>query len=317
MNKPAVSVVVSTYNRARVLAQAIENLLNQSIARERYEMIIVDNNSSDETREVVTAFCERAPTVRYVFEPRQGVSYGRNAGIRLAQAPLVAFTDDDVYVAANWLEIILHVFASHPEVACIGGRVLPARSGPWPSWLTRDHWSPLALVDYGDKPLYVNSGKRLCLITANAAYRRQVFDVIGMFAPHVQAVGRDVATEDHEILLRLWRTGQQGLYCPDLIATTDTPPERLRRAYHRRWHRRHGCFSAIMRDEELERSRMGCFFGVPAHLYRRAATDLVLWARDTLRGKTVEAFTHEVRVLFCIGFFTARWREFFSRRRPT
>src|SRR4029077_11163375 len=109
--------------------------------------------------------------------------------------PVVAFTDDDVRVSRDWLSTILRVFAEHPDVACVGGRVLPHWEGPGPAWLTPQHWGPLALLDYGESPVYVTAQRRLCLITANAAYRREVFDRIGMFAPHVQAVRREVATE--------------------------------------------------------------------------------------------------------------------------
>lgn len=307
--RPDISVVISTYNRAGVLPRAIQSLLEQDLNPEQFEIVIVDNNSTDSTRQAVESFTGKAPNLRYVFEPRQGVSYGRNAGIRAARAPSIAFTDDDVRVSPTWLSTIVRVLADHPEVACVGGRVLPNWPGAWPNWLTREHWGPLALVDYGDEPIYVNARKRLCLITANVAYRRQIFDQIGMFSPHVQTLGRAVATEDHEILLRLWRVGGQGLYWPALNATADIVPERMLRTYHRRWHHRHGRFLAIMHDEDLEQTRVGRFLGVPGHLYRRAASDLLGWTGQIFRGDLGKAFTHELGVWSTIGFIQARWRE--------
>ena len=308
------SVVISTYNRADVLPRALDSLLHQDLDPARYEVVVVDNNSTDHTRQVVQPFSGKAPSVRYVFEPRQGVSYGRNTGIATARAPIVAFTDDDVRVSHNWASTILTVLAAHPEVACAGGKVLPNWAGAWPPWLTREHWGPLALVDYGDTAFYVNGRKRICLITANVAYRREVFDRIGMFSPHVQTLGREVATEDHEILLRLWRAGGQGLYWPHLTVTADIVPKRMRRRYHRRWHHRHGRFSAIMHDEDLEVTNLGRFLGVPAHVYRRTAADLSGWIGQVLRGDLTKAFTNEVGIWFCIGFLKTRWREFFSGR---
>jgi glycosyltransferase involved in cell wall biosynthesis len=311
--RPEVSVVLSTFNRAAVLPRALASLLDQDVAPARYEVIIVDNNSSDETRQVVESFVVRAVNFRYVFAPRQGLSHARNAGIAASRSPLIAFTDDDVRVSRDWISTVVRLFAAHPEAACVGGKVLPNWSGTWPAWLTREHWGPLALLDYGDVPFHVSAGRRLCLIGANSAYRREVFDEVGLFAPHVQAVGREVATEDHELLLRLWRAGGQGLYAPDLIVVSDIAADRMHRHYHRRWHRRHGHFSAIMRDEDLEKTSLGRIFGVPAHLYRRAARDLGGWISQLLRGNTLGAFTHEVGLWFCFGFFKARWRGYFRR----
>ncbi len=312
-DRPDISVVISTYNRAHVLPRALESLLDQDHECARYEVVAVDNNSTDGTRRHIEGLAGKVRNLRYVFEPNQGLSHARNAGILVARASLIAFTDDDVRVSRDWLSTIVRLFAEHPEAACVGGKVLPNWSGPWPRWLTREHWGPLALLDYGDTPFPVDAARRLCLVGANCAYRREVFDRIGMFAPHVQALGREVGTEDHELLLRLWRAGGQGLYWPGLTVVSDIDPERMRRAYHRRWHERHGRFSAIMREEELERTRAGRLLGVPAHLYRRAVIDLAASVGCLLRGDLAKAFTHEVGFRFCLGFLKARWRESASR----
>jgi glycosyltransferase involved in cell wall biosynthesis len=314
LKRADLSVVISTYNRAAVLRRAIQSLLEQDLDPSRYEIVVVDNNSTDHTRQVVRSFSGSAPDVLYVFEPRQGTSYGRNTGIFTASAPVIAFTDDDVRVPKNWASTILTVLAEHPEAACIGGKVLPNWTRPWPSWLTREHWGPLALLDYGDTPLYVDAARRLCLIGANVAFRREVFDHVGMFSPDVQTVRREAGTEDHELLLRLWRRGSQGLYWPSLTATADIAPERMRRGYHRRWHCRHGRFSAAMHDEDLERTTRGCFLGAPGHLYRQAVVSFGAWIAALLRLNSAGAFTHEVELWSCIGFLVARWAEFFRQR---
>lgn len=307
-----VSVVLCTYNRAEVLPRALDSLLNQDLDHSRYEVIVVDNNSNDGTRQIAESFCNRGANVRLVFEREQGLSHARNTGILTARAPLIAFTDDDVRVSRDWVSTIVRVFADHPETECLGGKVLPNWPGPWPVWLTREHWAPLALVDYGDSAFHVNTGRPLCLIGANSAYRREVFDRIGMFALPVQAVGREVAVEDHEFLLRLWRSGGQGYYWPLLTVIADIAPERMRRRYHRRWHYRHGHFLAVMRDEDLERSRVGRFLGVPAHLYRQLLGDLVAWLLTLARGRSDRAFAYEIKLWSHVGFLRTRWPEFFS-----
>jgi glycosyltransferase involved in cell wall biosynthesis len=313
-----VSVVISTYNRAEVLPHALNSLLQQRPPGLRYEVVVVDNNSTDSTRAVVESFATRGClNLRYLFEPRQGVAYGRNTGILASRAAIIAFTDDDVTVGPDWVATLKRALDEHPEADCIGGRVLPRWGRELPSWLTREHWAPLALLDYGDAPFYVTASKRLCLITANAAFRTAVLKRIGMFSPRVQSFKREVATEDHELLLRLWRAGGQGLYAPTLVATSDIASERFSKAYHRRWHWRHGRFSALMHDEGMEGTQFGHWLGVPAWIYREALEGGARCFGSWLRGDHDRAFLHETRVRFSLGFIVARWRELRSRGSAT
>src|SRR6188768_2062989 len=103
-----VSVVVSTYNRRQTLPRAIESLLDQRVPPSlRYEIIVVDNNCTDATRDLIADYLRRFPkVVRYAFEGRQGVSNGRNAGVRAARSPIVAFTDDDNVASRTWVATI-------------------------------------------------------------------------------------------------------------------------------------------------------------------------------------------------------------------
>src|SRR5688572_14570339 len=143
---PQLSVVMSTYNRGELLGDAIRSLLAQhQTITPPFELIVVDNNSTDKTHEIVEGFARIDGRVRYLFEPRQGLSHARNAAIRDARAPLIAFTDDDVRAEPDWVSAIVRAFDEHRDAAVIGGRVLPVWPGPPPLWLTRDHWAPLAL----------------------------------------------------------------------------------------------------------------------------------------------------------------------------
>jgi len=102
-----VSVVMSSYNRADVLPGALASLLQQQAPGVRYEIVVVDNDSTDSTRAVVESFIARGgQDLRYLFEPRQGVAYGRNTGIRASRAPIIACTDDDVTVAPDWIATV-------------------------------------------------------------------------------------------------------------------------------------------------------------------------------------------------------------------
>lgn len=152
-----VSVVLCTYNRAHLLRRALQHLARQQLGGVAVEIIVVDNDSSDQTAAVVENVAADAPfDVRYAFEKRQGIAYARNTGWRLARAEYVAFTDDDVHVEPHWIARIRDAFVAHPDVDCVGGTVMPVWPAQPPSWLTRDHWAPLALLDYGDRPLVLD-----------------------------------------------------------------------------------------------------------------------------------------------------------------
>ena len=311
MTKPFdITVVISSYNRCDRLHLALDSALDQVTGGVSYEVILVDNNSTDATRGLVETYCDRHSNLRYVFEPRQGVSYARNTGLALALSPIIAFADDDVQVARNWIATVKREFDSHPDVDCIGGRVLPRWTAPAPAWLSRDQWMPLALQDYGDNPLFVDQTNPLCLVTANLAFRREVFAETGLFSTRLQRVRDGIgSTEDAEFLERFWRTGRRSLYVPDLLVETEVPLERLTKVYHRRWHAGHGHFVAIMRSETMERSA-GRLFDVPAHLFKQAINDAAGLLKCELVGDRARAFLHETRLRFFLGFAKKRRRDY-------
>jgi len=304
-----ISVVVPTYNRCELLPGAVESLLSEESNGLRYEVIVVDNNSTDKTREVVRNFSNAAHPVRYVFEPRQGNAYARNSGIKQSRAPIVAFVDDDVRASRDWLATIKRTFEQHPQVGFIGGKVLPVWRISPPAWLTSQHWMPLGLQDHGDNELLLDSIRGTGLISANLAIRRTVFERVGMFSPKVQMVkDRIGGMEDHELIDRLWRSGIIGMYVPDLVVEAPVDSERVKKKYHRRWHKGHGRNYAIMREEKMEKASW-YLLGVPAPLYKQALVDSFGLLKHTVRGHEEHAFLCEVRLRFFFGFWRTRLQD--------
>jgi glycosyltransferase involved in cell wall biosynthesis len=314
---PAVTIVLSTHNRSKLLGPAIDSLLEQADAPP-YDIVIVDNNSSDETRAIVASrIASGRNPLRYVFEARQGLAYGRNAGIAAAQADLIAFTDDDVRVSEGWVGAIRRAFDAHPDVDCLGGRTLPVWPSTPPHWLTPLHWvGPLALQDYGDRPFIVDARRPLCLAGANFAFRKVVFDRIGRFSPEFPRC------EDSELMLRLWMSGARALYVPEMVVHAAVQPERLEKTYHRRWHSNIGRCNARMGLAELTRADgtlrtevpgMTRLFGVPLFAIRQVAVHTWRWLRHLVRRRPSEAFWHENQVREILGYirecaaFPARW----------
>src|SRR6478672_676832 len=143
-NAPSVdlSVVIATYNRGSQLRQVLDALLQQDARGVSYEVLVVDNNSRDNTAAVVEAVrvSDQSGRIRYFFEARQGVSYARNTGIAHARAPIIAIIDDDVVPVRDWAYSVKQAMDQYPEADCIGGRVLPVWTRPRPSWLDAAHW---------------------------------------------------------------------------------------------------------------------------------------------------------------------------------
>lgn len=307
-----VSVTICTYNRCHTLRDALECVLSQQSDGIRYEVIVVDNNSTDGTKPVVEGFILRGHTnLRYIFEGRQGLSYARNTAVSEARAPLLAFTDDDVRVAPDWVATIKRVFDDYSEAAWIGGKVLPRWPFPPPSWLTLEQWSPLAIADHGDQPFYTSQQRQVCLIGANLAVRKEVLDRFGGFQPDLQRVRDSIGSmEDHELQLRLWSANLQGLYVPELVVISDVSADRLVKTYHRRWHFGHGRFYSAARFEELEHSNVGWLFGVSSHVYRCAVRDALGWIGCVMLGDFTRAFTYETNLWFFVGFWSARHKAF-------
>lgn len=313
-----VSVVLSTYNRCELLPHALESLLAQD-GNASYEIILVDNNSSDRTREVVEAFIARAPeaNLRYVFEGKQGLSHGWNTGIAHASAPVIAFTDDDVLVARDWVASIKQAFDNHPEVDFVGGKVLPHWEKTPPAWLTPEHWSPLAILDHGDEPFYVNTEKPYPLL--NKSFRREVFARVGLFRPEMGRIKDGIgSTEDHDLQLRIWQQGGQGMYIPEIIMYTEVPAERLTKSYHRRWHRGHGKYCAMMNLRDLTdaegrlkpRAEQGkTLFGTPGFLYRELITESVRFLAATLRRRESKSLLHENNAQHLIAYIKKRYEQ--------
>lgn len=298
-------IIVPTHDRPASLRRTLQSVIPQLSASD--DLVVVDNNSGPETAAVCREF---APRVRCIRERQQGLSHARNAGIAAlgytGADDIIAFIDDDIEAQPGWIDTLVLALRSHPEVSCAGGRVLPSSGSVLPAWLTREHWAPLALQDHGERERVFDERRPAGLVGANFAFRATVFQVVGGFSPAVQRVRDGIgSTEDHEFLRRMYATGRKALYVPDAVVTTDVPPERTARKYHRRWHRGHGKFHALMRLPEIETTRAR-LFGVPLHLVRRALADLIAWLRSRISGDRPRAFAAETRLWFFTGFLSER-----------
>jgi len=207
-----ISVILCTHNRCQSLAKTLNSLaaltLPDSVA---WEVLVVDNNSSDKTHEVVQGgFCSRYPRhFRYFFEPRPGKSYALNTGIRQAQGDILAFTDDDVTVEKTWLQNLTAAL-HYGEWAGAGGRVAAEWACPRPRWLSLDGryalGDTLALFDRGCDAHELSENP----FGANMAFRKAMFEKYGGFRTEIgpRAGSREQhKIEDSEFCRRLLDAG--------------------------------------------------------------------------------------------------------------
>jgi glycosyltransferase involved in cell wall biosynthesis len=302
-----ISVVMPTYNRCHLLDQDIEALLGQKTRGLAYEVIIVDNNSADQTAEKVASHARRDSRIRYFLETRQGVAYGRNTGIGAARADLIAFCDDDVYVAEDWLQNTYDALKKYPDADFVGGRVLPVWREPPPRWLLTN-MAPLALQNYGDQPMSVSMDNALCLVSACLGVRRRTFEKAGLFPLETQRVKDSVgSSEDYEWELEVWKSGGHGMYVPEIICYCEVPASRLVKSYHRRWHLGHGKFNAVARRRDFEGGRWR-LLDVPAFMYRQIVTAAAGTIGHWMRGHKAAAFEQENYLFFYFAFIRERWK---------
>jgi glycosyltransferase involved in cell wall biosynthesis len=314
------SVVIATYNRAHDLRDTLRSLSGLR-PDGSWEVIVVDNNSTDDTRQVVEHAAADFPVpLYYLFERKQGRSPALNAGITAAHGEIIATTDDDVRVPADWLNAAAQAL---DRLACdyVGGRVLPIWGAEPPRWLARHsgrQWAVIALLDYGDAPL--EFGARVPL-GVNMAFRRSAFDRAGAFDPDTgRKAGTLLGQEVREWCIRARKAGVRGFYAPGMRVDHIIPANRLRKAYFRRWFYWRGISRAMLYERAgldmeaperttLDFSQVPHVLGVPRYLYRRAAENALGWLAATVRRDPVAAFDHDTWLCFFAGIVRQRVRD--------
>ncbi|UCC23544.1 MAG: glycosyltransferase, partial [Planctomycetota bacterium] len=225
-SKVRISAIICTHRNPELLALTIESLLNQTLPRDLFEIIVVDNNSQDQTRQVV----QRYGGVRYVLEEKLGLSHARNAGIEAARGDIVAFIDDDAEASPGWLQALLRVYNSVPEAWAVGGKVLPIWDVEKPQWLTERYYRSLSLVEWGQSARPLHWPERI--IGTNCSFRRRVFTEIGLFDTSLGRLGRALlGEEDREIQQRIHGLGHLVYYTPRAIVHHHVPASRMTREY--------------------------------------------------------------------------------------
>ena len=227
---PFVSVIIPTFNRAETLEKTIGSLTKQSYPSDRYQIIVVDNNSTDFTRDVVEKFTRCCSVeVQYLFESRQGVHYARNSALKLSRGEILYYTDDDMIADADLIEQIVKPFGLNSKVGTVTGRVLPVWECTPPDWVLR--FCNNELLSLLDRPEYLIVSPNDCgVYSCHQALRRDAFVAAGGYHPENTA-GEWVGDGETGMNIRLKELGYYFAYTGTAITHHVIPAGRMTQSY--------------------------------------------------------------------------------------
>ena len=229
------TIAICTYNRAKLLMLCIESLTKIDFQKENFEVLVVNNNSTDNTLEV----CKQAELLfpqlnfRYVTETQQGVGYTRTRCAKEAKGEIVAYIDDDCLADENWLKNIVGFYENHPDAMSTGGKILPKYLVPVADWFGKYFWGLVGLYDLGSK-VFQMKGVRYPA-GANMHFRKKAFEKYGYFDGNLGRSGTSLmAGEEKAMYLKLINHIEKVYYLPQVVVQHHVEGNKFDKAYVRR-----------------------------------------------------------------------------------
>lgn len=203
------SIIIATYNRSAMLAETLRSLHSHGCGNA--EIIVVNNNSQDDTQAVASSFQKLFPRFQLLSETRQGLSFARNCGVAAASGDILVFLDDDVEVGADWLEQLTKPLSDN-TIGVVGGKVLPY-GAEVPSWLPREYTYLVSVFDPSDTACDL-----LMVMGGNSAMRRTVIQKVGLFDPKLGRKGTKLlGGEEVDLFHRIKKAGYRVFYNPEAV----------------------------------------------------------------------------------------------------
>ncbi|MFV0311461.1 MAG: glycosyltransferase family A protein [Dysgonomonas sp.] len=229
------SVIFCTYNREKYIYNAMKSIAEQDFPYTDYEIVLINNNSTDSTENICNRFREDYPQVRfrYFIETNQGLSYARNRGVKESRGDILVFVDDDATVFESYLPSINIFFDAYPEVNACGGPIVPVYEVEKPKWLSHYTEQLLGGALYeGDKVKPFRNGKYPG--GGNSAFRKEVFEKYGLFNVELGRKGTGlIGAEEKDLYDRLIRGSEQFYYLPQMGIYHYIPEKKLTKAHFR------------------------------------------------------------------------------------
>ncbi len=247
-NQRYLTILLCTFNRAKLLKLLMEELINQVKAQNRndIEILLIDNNSTDKTKETINEYKKNCSCLTYAFEQKQGLAIARNTGIKLSKGQIIVFIDDDIILEKNWLREILTSLEKYPYKA-FGGKVIPQWEKEKPAWINLSGIFSLNQKifpshDNGDiERLYPLTEEETNPIGANMWLNKKLFDKYGGFREDLGRVGYGgIPCEDTEFCSRLLRNKEDIFHYPKSVVYHPVSAYRMTKEFIKSWHYRNG-----------------------------------------------------------------------------
>ena len=227
------SIIICTYNRDKYIYNCLKSVAENDFLFENYEILLVNNNSTDNTQ----SECERFKTdfpqanFHYFVEKNQGLSFARNRGIAEAKGDILVYVDDDATVNNIYLKSIADFFANNSNAYAAGGAILPVYETEEPKWIS--YYTKVLITTYkyeGDKIIEFKKGKFPG--GGNSAYRKVVFDKTGLYNTDLGRKGASlIGAEEKDIYDKMRKNNMKFYYLPDMILYHIIPPQKLTKEY--------------------------------------------------------------------------------------
>ena len=302
-----VSVVIATRNRSVLLGRTLEALAHQRWPRDRMDVLVADNGSTDETAVIVGAARSGGLPVRYLFVREPGKSHAVNAALRLARGDLIAFTDDDVEPEPGWLAALTRG-VDETGADFVAGRILPTWESEPPAWMSPSLYGVLAIPDNGTVrlPITAQGPSTIMPIGANMAVRASVIARVGGLRTDLGKLEGTLRTgEDHEFFKRLMHAGCRGNYEPSAVVRHLVPASRLHREYFRRWMFQNG--ADVARLDRGYPTPVILLAGVPRYFWKQALLDTAAAVRAAFAGDGARRFASVLRLIWFAGYLREAW----------
>jgi glycosyltransferase involved in cell wall biosynthesis len=297
-----VSVIICTYNRGPTVLGAIESVIRQTVELPSFEILVVDNGSSDDTSELIRAQYSGSPQVVLLREANLGLSRARNAGLKAARGRIVAYLDDDAIAGQGWLAQIPRAFETGgPKVACVAGRVEPLWQAPRPTWLHNELLGYLSVIQYSPTATLMEGDQGP--VGANMAFKTEVLRRLGGFSVELGRAGSAslLSNEEISVFRRLTALGFATLYDPNLCASHIISAARLNKTWFRERSYWQGRSDGIMRIQNSRNASIARALGLLKAGLALGARPTQIWAFFSNSKEDPEAFLRECRAFRQLG----------------
>lgn len=226
-----ITAIICTHNRADYIKKSVESLINQTMDDSQYEILVIDNGSTDNTAKIFEDEFQGVANLRYIFEPVLGLSKARNTGLEHTRGEIIAYLDDDAIACHDWLQRIVATYKnSEKSIGLLGGKIEPIWEADRPQWLSDELVPSLTVLDWSDKPFELD--KDTWIAGANISVPRKLLQEVGGFSQTLGRKGKKLLSNE-EVLLRrqLESKGHVSYYDPAISVKHHIPAARVNKEW--------------------------------------------------------------------------------------